>query len=914
MRAFGLHLLSALAMFGSVQWVPTVIKIQGAFAQEPSAANFAANIEVDRIEILGVTLFEQPTIESALEITVGDRLSRTKVLKTAQNLGNLYSVHGYEETKVSSELNRQKSEDGKLETVLRFNVTEGNPTRISDIQFIAENPKSDNFLRYWENVEKSLSAKVGLRRGDVFDQEKMAVDRRSIQDVLAAEEFIGAKVSEVQVKPGNPLPNESRPAARWVSLQIHVDLGDRVSFGFRGNQVLNKTALLAAVEEQRLLGFGSDYISAIKTRIEDEYKAIGYALVRTTVYTFEKPNFQERHVTYEIVEGPRVEIDSVEFEGNVVFSNEELTDRLFSNSSKQIQERYYVEKDIQKSADLLIEWLKSQGYLSAKLVTANRVFFKKNQKVRLSFYIYEGDQTLVQSIKLNGFKAVSETDARKILAIEEGKPLNLFAFNEGLEELKANYRSRGYLDALITNENTDNVVNYTQQNRYADLVVEVSEGIQYRVSRVEIEGLSGTKESVVRRELQLSPEDILEESRVSESERRLRRLGIFSLVTVRAVDDPQHPGYKVVRVSVQEGSPGIIAGGLGYRNDLGIRVFGQTGYSNVWHRNHTISFGTSINQRYNWDYCNKVNIPGIPNRRDPSLNKACPLEYQVQLGYNWPWFAFGETTFRPKLTMDRILYRLLDAATIAMTLTWERRIIPSTNLVGTLTYNLEQIHQSNSVVSDTIDNQTLTVGSVIGGMRLDLRDNSLAPTSGLFSAATFEYADPTLLSQSEPYPIGYTRTQFRLDYHFALAPEVTLYLSGRTGFERNTKPPANPNDKLPAIPPTKQFTLGGAGSLRGFQEQELTFAIQSVRGTLSYVNYRSQLDLPFAGPLRFGPFLDAGQLYLDQYFLTRDLRYGAGLGFHYQSPVGPVNFDWGFKLDPLPGEDTNQFYFSIGVI
>ena len=87
----------------------------------------------------------------------------------------------------------------------------------------------------------------------------------------------------------------------------------------------------------------------------------------------------------------------------------------------------------------------------------------------------------------------------------------------------------------------------------------------------------------------------------------------------------------------------------------------------------------------------------------------------------------------------------------------------------------------------------------------------------------------------------------------------------------------------------------------------------SIAGTLSFVNYRTQLDLPFSGPMRFGPFLDAANLLVDRYSLGI-LRYGAGVGFHYQSPVGPVNFDWGFKLDQRPGEDPYHFYFSIGVI
>jgi outer membrane protein insertion porin family len=193
-----------------------------------------------------------------------------------------------------------------------------------------------------------------------------------------------------------------------------------------------------------------------------------------------------------------------------------------------------------------------------------------------------------------------------------------------------------------------------------------------------------------------------------------------------------------------------------------------------------------------------------------------------------------------------------------------------------------------------------------------MRDNPLAPTKGLFSQASFEFADPTLLSQRAPSPIGYYRFQTRTDYTIPLFPMMTWFWSIRTGFEKSTV--ARPgNDTYGAIPLIKQFALGGVGSLRGFSEQELNSRNEVIKGSLSYVNYRSQLDFPISGGLRFGPFLDAGNLRIDS-FSFGGLRYGTGFGFHYLTPVGPVNLDWGFKVDPQPGEDTNQFYFSIGVL
>ena len=42
------------------------------------------------------------------------------------------------------------------------------------------------------------------------------------------------------------------------------------------------------------------------------------------------------------------------------------------------------------------------------------------------------------------------------------------------------------------------------------------------------------------------------------------------------------------------------------------------------------------------------------------------------------------------------------------------------------------------------------------------------------------------------------------------------------------------------------------------------------------------------------------------------LRYGAGAGIRYDTPVGPLRLDYGFKLNPIPGESKGMLHFTIG--
>lgn len=882
------------------------------FFSRPAAASpsFPAGIEINRVDINGVHVFNSQALEGTLEVGPGDHLERPRVVRTEENIQRLYQAHGYEDVGVQSRLTRKKNPRGGFETVLEFDVHEGNPVRISSILLAPEGVLDERSKKLWNDRQAQIKKSLGVDIGDIFDQEKLGEGKRAVQELLASDEYIGPKVSSVRVISSNQPEGISGqiPASRWVALEIHVDLGDRVIFGYKGNTFFTKGYLNGIVNEQRLLGLGQDYIKAIRTRLEEEYRWAGFARVEITPYTMESQkggyaNSYERKVVYDIQEGPRVQIEQIDFDGNIIFNDNELREQFLSQASTLIQHGIYVERDIQKAAESLVDKIKAKGYLSAKLVTINTVYPPRprtqvaNGKVHILIYLYEGDQTLVQSLSISGNTVFSTEEIKAILKMNPGEPLNLFAFNEGIEALKAKYKERGYLDFKIVNEGTDTLVQYSQENRIAQINLQLDEDEQFKVSEIEVEGLGRTHEDVVRRELVFHKDEVLTTPQMNQSEQKLRRLGIFSEVNLHLIDDPEKKSYKIVRVTVRESDRGILTWGPGLRNDLGIRLFGQLSYTNLWGRNHTVSITANANRR---------------------INKTYQFgEGQFQVAYAWPWFLIPDLTFRPVASIGRTQYINLSADTLTLAATWEKMLVTQPNITGSVTYTLESIRQFNAV--DTVkDEGRFRIGTVTPRVSLDLRDSPLSPTSGLFATGWMDVATPILGSQADPYPIGYYRAQFRTDYYVPLWTGAIWYFSFRTGYEQSLEKTlasgATAIDQFQdAIPLIKQFALGGIGSVRGFTEQEINYQSVSVRGSLSYVNYRTQVDLPFAGALRFGVFLDAANLLIDR-FSFGELMYGAGFGFHYLTPVGAVNLDWGFKLNPLPNVDTNVIHFSVGVI
>jgi outer membrane protein assembly factor BamA len=148
---------------------------------------------------------------------------------------------------------------------------------------------------------------------------------------------------------------------------------------------------------------------------------------------------------------------------------------------------------------------------------------------------------------------------------------------------------------------------------------------------------------------------------------------------------------------------------------------------------------------------------------------------------------------------------------------------------------------------------------------------------------------------------------------------------------------------------SKLFYLGGSSSLRGFREDSVLPEDQRAEVRRQLLDCRSvvnpmgcppelvavlvgqaplsqggelftlgkaELRMPAFSSLDLGLFFEAGNLWADRTnFDPTVLRYTAGVGLRYVTPVGPLAFDVGFNLDPDEtfNEPPTQFHFSIGV-
>jgi len=117
------------------------------------------------------------------------------------------------------------------------------------------------------------------------------------------------------------------------------------------------------------------------------------------------------------------------------------------------------------------------------------------------------------------------------------------------------------------------------------------------------------------------------------------------------------------------------------------------------------------------------------------------------------------------------------------------------------------------------------------------------------------------------------------------------------------------------VPIFERFFLGGATTLRG--QRTRSVAPKDAQGEIiggdKELLFNTELLIPIVARFRLALFFDAGNAYgFGTDFDPTNLRYGAGVGVRFFSPLGPMRLDLGYNLDKQPGEKQFQVNFTVG--
>lgn len=479
--------------------------------------------------------------------------------------------------------------------------------------------------------------------------------------------------------------------------------------------------------------------------------------------------------------------------------------------------------------------------------------------VRIVVPVREGGPARIGSVRFEGATLPEQELARRI-DLAPGSPVSEVRVAAAAERLHGHYLTRGYASSRVAAE-------IVPVGADVDVVFRVSEGERVTIGAVEVAGRSRTRESIVRRQIDLHPGDPLDPRRIAALERRLLNLGLFSRAAVTASGNPA-----TVRVEVEEG-PRLVG-------EYEVR------YSDAEHttavldaeRRNLFGVGLDLGGRY------KVGADIREIR--PSLHLRSLLGGQVTASFfrieeDLP--AFDLFTQEP-ITNVRLRRGADVQHRSRLGGEWDL-------LVGYLFRR----------VSLTLNPEPLTVASLRLSAVRDTRDSPLDARHGRFLSVSVELA-PKALASDFTFLKGFAQAFLTRPVGGAFTWAQGYRLGLAHGFGGQT------------LIFDDRFKAGGDGSLRGFATDSVgpKDFLGEPDGGQAAVILNQELRYRHASGLGAALFYDVGNVFETVDQMKLDFRHDLGLGLRYASPVGLLRLDLGVPLGRREGEKRARVFFSLG--
>jgi outer membrane protein insertion porin family len=543
-------------------------------------------------------------------------------------------------------------------------------------------------------------------------------------------------------------------------------------------------------------------------------------------------------------------------------------------------------------------------------------------------------------VSFAGQTVLTEGALRTAADIAPGRPFSDVDVVTARDRIELEYRNRGY-DQIVVQSN----VALSENDTAADVRFTLAEGPQVIVDRVLIVGAVRTNPETIRRELLLRPGRPLGYADTVESRARLAALGLFRRVTIEEVPHGVEPRRDVL-VRVEESPATTVGGGVGVEaasrlltDENGVaeeqfevvpRGFFEVGRRNLWGKNRAANLFARVSVR---DRDVGLNPDGTPTA-DPAANYYGFNEYRVVGTFREPRVFGSRADVLVTGILEQAIRSSFNFARRELRAEAGLRLTPVYSLSGRYSFDRTELFDERFLTDESqnlIDRLFPQVRlSIVSSTFLrDTRDNPVDAARGTLMSATADFAMRAIGSE-----VGYVKTYFEA-FSFNQLPttrRTILALGARLGLANGFPRVVvneEPEESVPIvafvddIPISKRFFAGGDTTVRGFSLDRLgdekTISPQGFpTGGNGVLILNGEMRVGVAGPLQAVGFMDAGNVVARASELRlHELRTTAGFGMRYQSPVGPIRLDVGFKLDRRelsPGrmERLSVWHISMG--
>lgn len=843
--------------------------------------------------------------------------------KISQSVREILNNEGYLRADASVSTTKRTNPD---RATLVFAVAAGDRAQITQVE--VNNRAASVFSR------EQLQQRTGIVAGRPYRLGDINIALAAIRDELQAKGYYAAVAS---------IESVVSPDLKSVVVTLTVDAGPRVKINWTGDPApAGREEDLVPIARERAAD--DDLLDDSRVRVEEALQADGYVNARV-VLTKDTSTPGVLVVTYNVTRGPRFRVDHLVIPDGLhmttptleallpikpgdVYSKARIDGALGSIRSEYRRRGFY---QIQASADR---------------ETLPRSSPEGEVWVAVPLQITEGPQGFVTAIQfVRDTTQIPEPALRSRMRSKEHEPYVQGLMIADRDAISAFYLDRGFRVAAVGIKRI-----ISADGQQVTISVEISEGPQITVADIQVIGNTNVSTSTILDEMTLKVGDPFGEEARLESQQRVNALGLFRRATVD--EAPRLPGETKAHiiVTVEEapartisGGGGVDAGRLTRTADDGSqeeyvavspRAFIAFQRRNLFGRNTSIDLFARAALKPTSD-------PSDPTRDGHGLGF---VEYRTLAAYHEHRFLGSNADLLVSGTVEQGLRPTFNFQRAAATVEALRKLRP--RLAVSARYSLDYSNVFNArIPSDqqlTIDRlfPQVRLSLVSGSLVSDRRNDPVSPSHGTYATADLEVAGRAIGSE-----LGYAKTFLQGSVFRALTHSRRFVFAGRAelglaqGFARlvnntdeNGQPIYNPDGtpqlvEVDDLPASQRFFAGGSTTVRGFQLDRL--GVPEVLDTDGLSNGGNGLVV-FNAELRvlvgklfgrnFGValFTDSGNVFKNATDLDLSrLRGTGGFGLRYDSPIGPIRTDFGYKFTRELYRNGSrergwEFHFNLG--
>jgi len=654
--------------------------------------------------------------------------------------------------------------------------------------------------------------------------------------------------------------------------------------------------------------------------------------------------------------GNRIKIGSINFEGNEIYTDQKLRQRLKKtrqkNSLRLWKKAKYIEEDYNADLEKLMDFYKANGFRDARIIQ-DSVGLQENMSLAAYLKIEEGRKYYFGEIDFIGNTVYSDYQLQQILGLQQGDAYNGVELKKRIadtskpdaNDLTNLYQNNGYLFSNI------NAVEVSAINDTIDLEIRISEGKLASFNKISVEGNTKTNDHVIYRELRAKPGNLYRKDDVVRTVRELGQLGFFDAENIDPQFNNVNPDAGTVDINlslVESGASQIELqggyGGGGFIGTLGLS-FNNFSMRNILNKKaykplpmgdgQKLSLRLQASQFYN-TYSFSFAEPWLGGKQPVQFSTS--LSHTVQYRYDYfTGMADRSQSFQISGVNFGLAKRLRvpdDFFQLSQSLAYQYYNLKN-YFTGLFTFGNGEANNLSYTVALSRNNTYTNPIFPTGGSSFSI-SGKFTPPYSLFNGKDYanldqlpefqdENGNPLLdaIDQEKFRWLEFYKIKFNGTWYTNLVDKLVLKAQADFGF-------LGAYNKDRGNIPFERFFLGGDGmvsyaldgretiALRGYENQSLS----SRDGAIIYNKFSLELRYPItlkpAASIYGLSFLEAGNGY--DSFRTFDpfnSKRSAGIGVRIFMPAfGLLGIDFGYGFDnPDPNVSTPngwETHFVIG--